>query len=65
MVIIILLAILFATYLGIPEFLVVLLLEDVFFNRGRDATDRLVEMAEKHRGGISKRNVVKEEWRSE
>lgn len=40
-------------------------IEDVFFNRGRDATDRLVEMAEKHRGGISKRNVVKEEWRSE
>jgi 5-methyltetrahydrofolate--homocysteine methyltransferase len=40
-------------------------IEDVFFNRGRDATDRLVEIAEKHLGEGSQRNTVKEEWREE
>jgi len=37
--------------------------EDVILNRRDDATDRLLEVADKYRGGKSKKRVVDNKWR--
>jgi len=37
--------------------------EDVILNRREDATDRLLEVADKYRGGKSKKRVVDTKWR--